>query len=486
MIVNDGIDAKLKLINGARKASSIIGSTLGRKGGLCLIQKPYGIDITKDGVTVSRNIEFEDPIENIGATIIKEACEKTLDIAGDGTTTTAILSKAFIDYLNNNTGKELLKSTKVLKETVDKLKNVLKENAIPVSKETVRSVAYTSVNNDEELTNLIVEALDYIEDGGNVFVEQSKSDKSYVEFVKGCRYESGYVSEDFINSPKDRKVKFDNPIMYITTKTIDDLHVLDNHLTQSVNENRPLFIVCDNILSTSLNTLLMNVKNYKLDICVCKLPGFDRARINYAEDLTLFKNPTYVEITNSHFIIVPSKEDKKKVNNKLALLSKQIENNTDFILNEHLNSRVESLIGLTSVINVAAFTETEYNEIKDRLEDAILACKSSKKYGILPGAGIAILIAANILNIKDNLFEALIAPYSYLKNSCDEIIDDKKIIQQRAFGEAIGIILDTASFSIGKVLENNIADTALTLCTALDQAYNAANLLMSTNTIIIK
>ena len=424
-IIEFGPEGREKLVKGINTLADAVVSTLGPNGRNVVIEKEHGqVQSTKDGVTVAKHISLKDPVENLGVTLVKDASLKTADKAGDGTTTSTLLAREMIkgglSHLNNGANAVEIKREidKSVKEVINVLKNKVSEDIS--SEDQLEQVATVSANNDKEIGKLISTALDKVGDEGIVHIEESKSGETYLETVEGLQFDRGFKSPYFVT---------DNNTM---TSTLTDVSVLiADHKFTNVKELLPilegvakqaksLLIIAEDIDHEALATLIVNKQRGTLDVCAVKAPDFGDRRKLILEDIATmtggqvfdkskgmkldkfswewFGEARTATISKTTTTIIDGKGDEDTINKRIEELAHQVEGSESEFEREQLQSRLAKMCGGVSIIHVGGRNETEMNEKKDRVDDALHATKAAIEEGIVPGGGSALLYARESIN----------------------------------------------------------------------------------------
>jgi chaperonin GroEL len=419
-------DARSLILNGVNALANAVKVTLGPKGRNVVIQKSFGAPhITKDGVSVAKEIELEDNFQNMGAQMVKEVAQKTNDDAGDGTTTATVLAQAIyregVKLVSAGHNPMDLKrgiDTAVV-AVVQKLKEISKEVK---SNEEISQVGTISANNDSEIGGLIAEAMDKVGNSGVITIEESKTAETTLDVVEGMQFDRGYLSPYFVNNAEKMEVAFDEANILITDKKISNLKELVPILEKAVQTNRPLLILAEDVEGEALTTLVVNKLRGSLNVAAVKAPGFGDRRKEMLKDIAALTGGTVISeelgmsleaaelvhlgqakritIDKENTTIVDGAGEKSEVEARVGQIKKQIEETSSDYDREKLQERLAKLAGGVAVINVGAPTETEMKEKKDRVEDALNATRAAVEEGIVVGGGSALLHAAAAL---DNL-----------------------------------------------------------------------------------
>jgi len=424
-IIEFGPEGREKLVKGIDTLADAVVSTLGPNGRNVVIEKEHGqVQSTKDGVTVAKHISLKDPIENLGVTLVKDASLKTADKAGDGTTTSTLLAREMIkgglSHLNN--GANAVEIKREIDRSVEDVIKVLKDKISEdiSSEDQLEQVATVSANNDKEIGKLISTALDKVGDEGIVHIEESKSGETYLETVEGMQFDRGFKSPYFVT---------DNNTM---TSTLSDVSVLiADHKFTSVKELLPilegvakqaksLLIIAEDIDHEALATLIVNKQRGTLNVCAVKAPDFGDRRKLILEDIAImtggvvfdkskgmkldkfswdwFGEARTATIGKDKTTIIDGKGDEEAINSRASELANQVEGSESEFEREQLQSRLAKMCGGVSIIHVGGRNETEMNEKKDRVDDALHATKAAIEEGIVPGGGSALLYARESIN----------------------------------------------------------------------------------------
>ncbi len=413
-------DAQEKLKKGVDKLANAVKVTLGPKGRNVVLQKSFGApQITKDGVTVAKEIELDDPVENMGAQLVKQVASKTNDAAGDGTTTATVLAQAMISAgLKNLTSganpMDLKRGIdKAVKATVENLKS--QAEVIRNDFDKIQQVATVSSNNDEEIGALIAGAMKRVSTEGVITVEEARGTDTYVEEVTGMQFDRGYLSPYFVTDAENMKVEYENPLILITDKKVSDMKDILPILEKVVQMGRPLLIIAEDVESQALGTLVVNRLRGSLKVVAVKAPAFGDRRKAMLEDIGILTGGTVISEEKGYKLenvavdqlgqaekIVIDKDNTTVVNGKgmpemikarTNQIKQQIDTTTSDYDKEKLQERMAKLAGGVAVLFVGAATEVEMKEKKDRVNDALNATRAAIEEGIVTGGGVALLRA---------------------------------------------------------------------------------------------
>ena len=420
--------AREKLKKGVDELSNAVKVTLGPKGRNVIIQKSFGSPmISKDGVTVAREIELKDNAENMGAQMVKEVASKTNDLAGDGTTTATVLAQAiFTTGLKNVTAganpMELKRGIDIaVAKVIESLKKQTKQ--IGDSNEKIEQVAAVSANNDVTIGKLIAEAMAKVKKEGVITIEEAKSMETYVDVVEGMQFDRGYISPYFVTDTEKMESVYENPYILIHDKKISIMKDLLPILEKAAQTGRPLMIIAEDVESEALATLVVNKIRGALKVVAVKAPGFGDRRKEMLEDIAILTGGTVITeekgfkledatlqylgesekitVSKDNTTIVGGKGKKENIDGRVKQIKTQIENTTSEYDKEKLQERLAKLAGGVAVIYVGAASEVEMKERKDRFDDALNATRAAIEEGIIPGGGVAYLRAIDaIANLK--------------------------------------------------------------------------------------
>jgi len=416
------------LKSGVDQLANAVKVTLGPKGRNVIIDKKFGAPhITKDGVTVAKEVELEDPFENMGAQLVKEVASKTGDDAGDGTTTATVLAQAIIGVgLKNVTaGANPMDLKRGIDKAVAKVVESIKAQAEEIGDDytKIENVARISANNDEEIGKLIAEAMKTVKKEGVITVEEAKGMDTTVDVVEGMQFDRGYISPYFMNNPEKQTCEMDQPFILIHDKKISNLQDILPILEPVAKAGRPLLIIAEDVDSQALTTLVVNSLRGSLKICAVKAPGFGDRRKEMLRDIAILTGGQVISeeqgltlatatvpmlgqadkitIDKDKTTIVDGAGDKQMIANRVAEIKMQIEKTTSDYDREKLQERLAKLAGGVAVLHVGAASEVEMKEKKDRVDDALCATRAAMAEGIVPGGGVAYIRAiSNLEGLK--------------------------------------------------------------------------------------
>ncbi len=416
-------DARGLILHGVNSLANAVKVTLGPKGRNVVIQKSFGAPhITKDGVSVAKEIELENNFENMGAQMVKEVAQKTNDDAGDGTTTATVLAQAIyregVKLVSAGHNPMDLKRgiDSAVEKVVAKLKDISKEVK---SNDEIAQVGTISANNDAEIGGLIAQAMEKVGNNGVITIEESKTAETNLEVVEGMQFDRGYLSPYFVNNAEKMEVAFDDAYLLITDKKISNLKELVPVLEKTMQTNKPLLILAEDVEGEALTTLVVNKLRGSLNVAAVKAPGFGDRRKEMLKDIAALTGGTVISeelgmslesadiahlgtakritIDKENTTIVDGAGEKSEVEARVSQIRKQIEETSSDYDKEKLQERLAKLAGGVAVIHVGAPTETEMKEKKDRVEDALNATRAAVEEGIVVGGGSALLHAASAI-----------------------------------------------------------------------------------------
>jgi len=516
---DSGSSLQEKILKGIDALADNVASTLGPRGrNVILHQKGTSPIITKDGVTISRFVDFEDPFENVGAQIIKQVAARTAEDCGDGTTTSTVLARAILKESQKYivAGSSPVEIKKGMDKTVAAIVDKLEKLSKPISsEEDIAHVATISANGDKIIGKLIATAVDQAGKDGSITIEEARSVETSLDLVEGFRFDSGYVSPQFITDERQGSVKYNNPLILVTDYNIETVDQLLPVLEVVARENRPFVIVCENIEGQALAAVIMNALRGTLKVAAAKAPRYGEERRNILKDLALSVGAEFVsqgsgvklkdvnlshlgtsnaiEITKNGTVITGGSGDLDEIERRIESLKSELEQTEMLFECEKIQERITRLASGVAIIRVGGLTEIEMIEKKHRVEDALEAVRSAQQEGIVPGGGVALIRSAKDLELEFDNEDQKIG-----SNIICEAI--KSPIQQMAVnaGESPDLILyeilslsggDGRDFTTGKLVdmfEAGIIDPAKVTRTALQNAVSAASTLITTNHAIVE
>ncbi len=413
-------EAREAMRRGVSKLARAVKVTLGPKGRNVILQKSFGSPtVTKDGVTVAREIELEDHYENMGAQMVKEVASKTNDVAGDGTTTATVMAEAiFIEGLRAVvSGVNPVMMKRGIEKAVEDIVEKLKKMSIPVKgKKDLENVAIIAANNDASIGAIIAESMDKVGKDGVITVEESKTMETSNEFVEGMSFDRGYTSPYFVTDPQKMECEHEDPFILIYEKKISNNQDLVPVLEKVLQQSKPIVIICEEVEGEALATLVINKLRGTFKCCAVKAPGYGDRRKAMLEDIAVLTGGRAVfedlgiqlenvqlkdlgkckkvKIDKDNCVIIEGAGKKADIQGRVSLIQRELEKSTSDYDKEKLSERIAKLSGGVAKINVGAATESEMKEKKMRVEDAMNATRAAYQEGILPGGGVALMRAA--------------------------------------------------------------------------------------------
>jgi len=516
VLFNDG--ARTRIVRGVNILANAVKVTLGPKGRNVLLERSFGAPvITKDGVSVAKEIELKDKFENIGAQVVKQVASKTADVAGDGTTTATVLAQAIVQEGIRFVAAGI--NPMDLKRGIDKAVTAvtaeLKTLSKPIStSREISQVAALSANSDADIGKIIADAMDKVGKEGVITVEDGKSLENELEVVEGMQFDRGYLSPYFINEPEKQLAVLEDPLVLLHDKKISNVRDLLPVLEAAAKAGKPLLIVAEDIEGEALATLVVNSMRGVLKVAAVKAPGFGDRRKAMLEDIAILTGATVIseetgkqlekaeladlgsakriEVHKENTIIVGGAGEQAGIDARVKSIQAQIEQATSDYDREKLQERVAKLAGGVAVIKVGAATEVEMKEKKDRVDDALHATRAAVEEGIVPGGGVALLRArAALAELKgDNsdqeagiqiVRQALEAPLRAIaSNAGDEpsVVVSKVADAQGNFG------YNAATGEYGDLVEIGVVDPTKVTRTALQNAASIAGLILTTEACV--
>ena len=509
-------EARKSLVNGVEKISKAVMTTLGPKGRLVLLDKKYGAPtVTKDGVSVAKEIELEDPFENMGAQLLKEVASKTNDVAGDGTTTATVLAWAIT--------KEGMKSVAsgvnpmgirrgVDAAVADAVEEIRKQAKTIQEKEEIAQVASISANNDRSIGDEIANAMDKVGKDGVITVEESKTIETTVDFVEGMQFDRGYLSAYFCNNRDTMTSVMDKPYILIYDKKISNMKDLLPILEKVLQTGKGLLIIAEDVDGEALTTLVLNSVRGTLNVVAVKAPGFGDRRKAMLEDIAILTGGQViteelgmklenadismlgraksVKVEKENTTIISGAGSQEAIRDRIAQIKGQILDSTSEYDKEKLQERLAKLAGGVALINVGAATEVELKEKKHRVEDALSATRAAIEEGVIPGGGVALVQAAVEMEKKDlsKLGEDEKIGYNIVKRALEEPIRqiaanaglDGAVIADHCKNEKKGVGFDANAMKWVNMVDAGIIDPAKVTRSALQNAASIAALILTT------
>ena len=513
------IDARDALKRGVDALANAVKVTLGPKGRNVVIDKKFGSPtITKDGVTVAKEIELEDAIENMGAQMVKEVASKTADIAGDGTTTATVLAQEIVStgLKNVASGANPMDLKRGIDKAVKAVVNELQKQSIEVGENLnkIEQVASISANNDNAIGSLIAEAMSKVKKEGVITVEEAKGTDTTVEVVEGMQFDRGYLSPYFVTNAEKMEAELDNPFILIYDKKISNMKDVLPVLEQTTQSGRPILIIAEDVDGEALATLVVNKIRGSLKIAAVKAPGFGDRRKAMLEDIAILTGGTVISeergfklenttlemlgqtdkivVDKDNTTIVNGKGEKDAITLRVNQIKAQMETTSSDYDKEKLQERLAKLAGGVAVLYVGAASEVEMKEKKDRVDDALHATRAAVEEGIVPGGGVALVRAAKALNsIKAEnedqktgiqiITKAIEAPIRQIVSNAGG--EGAVIVSKIQEGKAdFGYNAKTDTFE--HMLEAGIIDPTKVTRVALENAASVAGMLLTTECVL--
>ena len=509
-----GDDSRSKLVSGVNILADAVKTTLGPKGRNVVIQKSYGAPhVTKDGVTVAKEVELKDPIENMGAQMVKEVASKTADKAGDGTTTATVLAQAIVREGIKHVAAGM--NPMDLKRGIDQAVSAIVKELETISKPCTTSreiaqVAALSANSDTSIGNIIAEAMSKVGKDGVITVEDGKSLDNELDVVEGMQFDRGYLSPFFITNQEKQRVILDDPYILMFDKKISSIRDLLPILEQIAKAGRPLLIIAEDVEGEALATLVVNAMRGVIKSCAVKAPGFGDRRKAMLEDiailtggqviaeelgLTLEKatladlgRAKTVEVAKDDTIIIDGAGEKTKIDARISNIRVQIEEATSDYDREKLQERVAKLAGGVGVIRAGAATEVEMKEKRDRIDDALHATRAAVEEGVVAGGGVALLRARQALDHISGNNSDQEAGIHIVWRACEEPLraiafnagaEPSVVVNAVAHGEG-NYGYNAATDTYGDLVEQGVIDPTKVTRTALINAASIASMLLTT------
>ncbi len=512
-----GKEARDALKKGVDAVANAVKVTLGPRGRNVVLEKKFGAPlVTNDGVTIAKEIELSDPFENMGAQLVKEVSTKTNDVAGDGTTTATVLAQALVNegLKNVTAGANPMSLKRGMQKACDLVVKEIAKNAEKVKDDQIAKVAAISANNDEVIGNLIFDAMKEVGHDGVITVEESKTIENSTSVVKGMQFDRGYISPYFAVRSESGVVEFEECYILIHDKKISAIKPIIPLLEKVLQTQKPLLIIAEDVEGEALTTLVVNLIQTGLKICAVKAPGFGDRRKAMLEDIAILTGGTVISdelgmqlekveikdlgrakkitIDKENTTIIEGYGDEKQRQARINLIKKQIQETTSDYDREKLQERLAKLASGVAVIKLGAATEVELKEKKARVEDALAATRAAKEEGIVPGGGITLIHAAEVLKDfkADDPDEVLGAKIVYnaakapLKQISENAGVDGPVIIYKLEKEKWGMGFDAQTLQITNLLEAGIIDPAKVVRSALQNAVSIASLVITTETLV--
>ncbi|GGG23853.1 60 kDa chaperonin 5 [Rhizobium wenxiniae] len=512
-------DARERMLRGVDVLANAVKVTLGPKGRNVVIDKSFGAPrITKDGVSVAKEIELEDKFENMGAQMLREVASKTNDLAGDGTTTATVLAQAIVKEGAKAvaSGMNPMDLKRGIDLAVDAVVKELKTNARKItSNSEIAQVGTISANGDEEIGRYLAEAMEKVGNEGVITVEEAKTAETELEVVEGMQFDRGYLSPYFVTNQDKMRVELEEPYILIHEKKLSNLQALLPVLEAAVKTGKPLLIIAEDVEGEALATLVVNKLRGGLKIAAVKAPGFGDRRKAMLEDIAILTGGTVISedvgiklenvtlemlgrakkvaIEKENTTIIDGVGSKAEIDGRVAQIRAQIEETTSDYDREKLQERLAKLAGGVAVIRVGGSTEVEVKEKKDRVDDALHATRAAVEEGVLPGGGVALLRAVKALDILQTANQDQKVGIEIVRRAIEAPV---RQIAENAGAEGsviVGKLREKADFSYGwnaqtgeygDLYAHGVIDPAKVVRTALQDAASVAGLLVTTEAMI--
>ena len=513
-----GVEAREALKKGVDQVVKAVSITLGPKGRNVVIDKSYGApQIINDGVSIAKEIELKDEFENMGAQLVKEVASKTNDVAGDGTTTATVLAGALIDegFKNLAAGANPIVLRKGIKKAVDTVVDSIKKQSTPVGgKDQIAKVAAISAG-DEEVGNMVADAMDKVSKDGVITIEESKTMKTELDLVEGMKFDRGYISPYMCTDMEKMECSLEEPYIFITDKKISNIQDILPLLEEIVKSGSKLLIIAEDIEGEALTTLIVNKLRGTFNVCAVKAPGYGDRRKEMLQDIAILtggkvisdelglelKKATIadcgksksVKITKDDTIIVDGLGDKQMIKDRVGQIRAQISQTTSDFDKEKLQERLAKLAGGVAVIKVGATTETEMKEAKLRMEDALNSTRAAVEEGIVAGGGSAYIHAIpeveKLVNTLEGdektgamvVLKALSAPLHKIAENAGH---DGSVVVERVKNEKTGVGFDAYNEKYVNMVDSGIIDPAKVTRSAIQNAASIASSLLTTESVV--
>ena len=512
--------ARKALLRGVEKLSTAVKVTLGPKGRNVVLDKKFGAPtVTNDGVTIAKEIELEEPFENMGAQLLKEVATKTNDVAGDGTTTATVLAYSMVREGLRSVAADInpMEIKRGMSRAVEIAVADIQDTAKEIKeKGEIAQVAAISANNDGDIGELIADAMEKVGKDGVITVEESKSMDTNLEVVEGMQFDRGFLSPYFVTNRDTQVAVFDNPLVLIHDKKISNMKDLLPVLEKIAQAGKPLLLIAEDVEGEALATLVVNNLRGTLNVCAVKAPGFGDRRKAMLEDISILTggqviseelglklentdvtqlgSAKRVNIDKENTTVIEGAGKENDIKDRIAQIKVQIDETTSDYDREKLQERLAKLAGGVAVINVGAATEVELKEKKHRVEDALSATRAAIEEGIIPGGGVTLVQAVKALDGNDvgSLTEAEKVGYRIVRRALEEPIRqiatnaglDGSIVVERAKNEDRGTGFDAAKMEWTDLMAAGIIDPAKVTRSALQNASSIAGLLLTTEATI--
>jgi len=512
-------EAREKIRSGVNQLATAVSSTLGPCGRTVLIEKEYGAPVsTKDGVTVAKEINLKDPVENMGAQVIKEVSMRAAKQAGDGTTTATVLAAAMYNegLKHLNAGVNPIEMKRGMDKAVTAIVSELRSLSTDVStNDQIRQVATISANNDESVGNIIAEAMDSVGKDGVIQVDESRTAETTLEIVEGMQIDRGFVSPYFVSNQATMTTTLEKPYILIYDRKISAIKEILPLLETCSKQSKPLVIIADDVDGEALATMVLNKARGILNVCAIKAPGFGDRKAANLEDIAILTGGTVISATKglklekltvemlgtartvtvsqSETIIVDGGGEEEAIKARIEDIKSQFDNAKSEYDKQHLQERMSKLVGGVAVLNIGAASEIELKEKKDRVDDALQATRAAVEEGIVPGGGIALqTIASNISVTPENedqnfgiqvVLKACKAPFRAILENAGKNAE-AVAMQIKAEGEGKNAGYDARNNKVVDMIDAGIIDPTKVTRTALELACSVAGTLLTTECVV--
>ncbi|HDS74284.1 MAG TPA: chaperonin GroEL [Firmicutes bacterium] len=518
-IIAYDVKARAKILEGVNVLANAVKATLGPKGRNVVIDKSWGAPtVTKDGVTVAKEIDLPDPFENMGAQMVKQVASKTSDVAGDGTTTATVLAQAiYSEGLRNVTaGTNPMGIKRGIEKAVRAMVEQIRKQSVDISgREQIAQVATISANSDETIGNLLADAMEKVGKDGVITVEEAKSIETTLDVVEGMQFDRGYISPHFVTDQDTMEVEFDDAVILIYDKKISAISDILPLLEQVGNATKQLLIIAEDVEGEALATLVVNKLRGTIQVAAVKAPGFGDRRRAMLDDIAILTGGTViseeaglklenvqmkdlgrarsVRIDKEDTTIVEGAGSRDMISGRIKQIRQQIEATTSDYDREKLQERLAKLAGGVAVINVGAASEVEMKEKKARVEDALNATRAAVEEGIVPGGGVALLRARKALDALSGLTSEELVGVDIVRRAVAE--PAKQIAENAGFEGSVVVqkilSVDDANYGFnaqeeeyGDLVKQGVIDPTKVVRAALENASSVASLLLTTEAMV--
>jgi chaperonin GroEL len=516
--VKFGDDARSRMVAGVNVLANAVKVTLGPKGRNVVLDKSFGAPtVTKDGVSVAKEIELKDKFENMGAQLVKEVASKTSDAAGDGTTTATVLAQAIVNegLKSVAAGVDPMDIKRGIDKAVESITAELKKISTPCKdRKAIAQVGTVSANADSHIGDIIADAMDKVGKEGVITVEEGKGLENELDVVEGMQFDRGYLSPYFINNPQSQQVELDNPLILITEKKISNIRDLLPVLEGVAKQGRPLLIIAEDVEGEALATLVVNNLRGILKVAAVKAPGFGDRRKEMLKDIAVLTGGTViaeevglslekvglqdlghakkVQIDKENTTVVDGDGDKSKIEARIKEIRTQVDVATSDYDREKLQERLAKLAGGVAVIKVGAATEVEMKEKKARVEDALHATRAAVEEGIVPGGGVALVRASKALETLKGANDDQQIGINILRRAVQEPLrqivrnsgDEPSVVLNKVLEGTAAFGYNAANSTYGDMLDMGIIDPTKVERLALQNAASVAGLLLTTEAMV--